>query len=240
MTQLDKYNQLISQYEDMQYFTTDPLAVVKLLYTPQDIEIMAVIASWLAYGNRNQIFKKCNMALDIMHRTPYDYLISNEWHKFKGSTQNFYRLFTYDDFYSLLNCLNNIYNRFSTLEEAMTNHLQLNPEADYLDALIALLPTKGIPKDKSSACKRLCLMLRWLIRQDSKVDIGLWKSFDQSKLFIPLDTHVWRIAHDEGLLTRSIADMKSVVELTQKCRTLFPSDPASMDFALFGLGFFNR
>ena len=240
MTQLDKYNQLISQYEDMQYFTTDPLAVVKLLYTPHDIEIMAVVASWLAYGNRNQIFKKCNMALDIMQHQPYEYLKSGEWKAYKGSTQNFYRLFTYDDFYSLLNCLNSIYTQHSTLEEAIHHHLQLNPQADYLDALITLLPTKGIPKDKSSACKRLCLMLRWLIRQDSKVDIGLWKSFDQSKLLIPLDTHVWRIAHNEGLLTRSIADMKSVTELTPHCRSLFPHDPARMDFALFGAGYTSK
>jgi uncharacterized protein (TIGR02757 family) len=240
MTQLAKYKQLISQYEDMQYFTTDPIAVVKLLYTPQDIEIMAVVASWLAYGNRNQIFKKCNMALDTMQHAPLEYLKSGKWQEFKNSTQNFYRLFTYHDFYSLLNCLHSIYAQHSTLEEAILHHLQLNPEADYLDALIALLPTKGIPKDKSSACKRLCLMLRWLVRQDSKVDIGIWHSFDQTKLLIPLDTHVWRIAHTEGLISRSNADMKSVIELTQKCRSLFPHDPASMDFALFGIGFFNR
>lgn len=94
---------------------------------------------------------------------------------------------------------------------------------------------KGFPKDKKSACKRLNMLLRWMARQDSPVDLGLW-DIDPSKLIIPVDTHVHRMALDLGLTKRRQADMKTALEITDAMREIWPEDPAKGDFALFGYG----
>lgn len=205
-----------------------------------DIEIMAVVCSWLAYGNRQQIFKKCNFAYTLMNGKPYNYLLSKDWQQYKTDNNSFYRLFKFSDFYNLMNSLYNIYTKYNDLESYINDFTNKNTEADYLDALIAAIKANGIPKDKKSACKRLCLMLRWLIRDDNNVDLGIWKSLSKTKLYIPLDVHVNRVSRQLGLLKRNASDFKAVQELTENCKKHYPEDPTIMDFALFGSGFTER
>ena len=224
----------------MQYFTTDPVAVVKMCTEKKDIEIMAVICSWLAYGNRLQINKKCHFAYNLMCGEPYKYLLSKDWQTYKTDNNSFYRLFKFSDFYNLMNSLYKIYTEHSDLEEYINFFIEQNSNADYLDALIAGIKANGIPKNKQSACKRLCLMLRWLVREDSNVDLGIWKSLDKTKLYIPLDVHVNRVSRKLGLLKRNATDFKAVQELTKNCSKYYPEDPTIMDFALFGSGFTER
>ena len=221
----------------MKYFTTDPVAVVRMCTEKKDIEIMAVVCSWLAYGNRLQINKKCHFAYDLMGGKPYNYLLSKKWQTYKTDNNSFYRLFKFSDFYNLMNSLYNIYTEHSDLEDYINKFLSKNCEADYLDALITGIKAGGIPKNKESACKRLCLMLRWLIRDDEKVDLGIWKSLSKTKLYIPLDVHVNRVSRELGLLKRNATDFKAVKELTQNCSIYYPEDPTIMDFALFGSGY---
>ncbi len=205
-----------------------------------DIEIMAVVCSWLAYGNRQQIFKKCNFAYTLMNGKPYNYLLSKDWQQYKTDNNSFYRLFKFSDFYNLMNSLYSIYTKYNDLESYINDFTNKNTDADYLDALIAAMKANGIPKDKKSACKRLCLMLRWLIRDDNNVDLGIWKSLSKTKLYIPLDVHVNRVSRQLGLLKRNASDFKAVQELTENCRKYYPEDPTIMDFALFGSGFTER
>jgi uncharacterized protein (TIGR02757 family) len=205
-----------------------------------DIEIMAVVCSWLAYGNRQQIFKKCNFAYTLMDGKPYNYLLSKDWQQYKTDNNSFYRLFKFSDFYNLMNSLYSIYTKHEDLESYINDFLKENTEADYLDALISAIKANGIPKDKKSACKRLCLMLRWLIRDDNNVDLGIWKSLSKTKLYIPLDVHVNRVSRQLGLLKRNASDFKAVQELTENCSKYFPKDPTIMDFALFGSGFTGK
>ena len=234
------YSDLINKYNNLKYFTTDPVAVVRMCKEKTDIEIMAVVCSWLAYGNRQQIFKKCNFAYTLMNGKPYNYLMSGNWQLYKADNNSFYRLFKFSDFYNLMNSLYNIYTNHKDLESYINDFTNKNTEADYLDALIAGIKANGIPKDKKSACKRLCLMLRWLIRDDNKVDLGIWKSLSKTKLYIPLDVHVNRVSRNLGLLKRNMADFKAVQELTANCSKYYPEDPTIMDFALFGSGFTGK
>ena len=231
------YTELIEKYNDMKYFTTDPVAVVRMCTEKKDIEIMAVICSWLAYGNRLQINKKCHFAYNLTNGKPYNYLLSQQWQTYKTDNNSFYRLFKFSDFHNLMNSLYNIYTKHEDLEEYINCFLNKNTEADYLDALITGIKANGIPKDKKSACKRLCLMLRWLIRDDKKVDLGIWKSLSKTKLYIPLDVHVNRVSRQLGLLKRNLSDFKAVKELTENCSKYYPEDPTIMDFALFGSGY---
>ena len=90
---------------------------------------------------------------------------------------------------------------------------------------------------RKSACKRLNMYLRWMVRQDDKgVDFGLWKTISPSQLVCPCDVHVDRIARKLGLITRKQTDWQTAIELTENLKTLDPNDPVKYDFALFGLG----
>ena len=92
---------------------------------------------------------------------------------------------------------------------------------------------KGRP---ASACKRMHMMLRWLVRRDGIVDLGIWRNISPAKLMIPLDVHVARISRGLGMLQRKQNDRRSVEELTAMLRSFSPDDPVKYDFALFGAG----
>ena len=247
---MTNWEKLIAEYNDMRYFATDPVAVVKRCKEQKDIEVMGIVCSWLAYGNRNQIYKKCCMAYDLMSAKPYDYVMSGQWREYKDSDKNFYRLFFYCDFHDLMQSLYNVYQQHATLEEAVLATLvgtrgavSYDPQGAktrILESLISFFNANGIPQNTKSACKRLCLFLRWMVRRDGIVDLGVWTKFSPADLFIPLDVHVNRVAHQHGLLTRTSADMRAVLELTQKCKELYPYDPTIMDFALFGAGYTSK
>ena len=247
---MTNWEKLIAEYNDMRYFATDPVAVVKRCKEQKDIEVMGIVCSWLAYGNRNQIYKKCCMAYDLMSAKPYDYVMSGQWREYKDSDKNFYRLFFYCDFHDLMQSLYNVYQQHATLEEALFATLvgtrravSYDPQGAktrILESLISFFNANGIPQNTKSACKRLCLFLRWMVRRDGIVDLGVWTKFSPADLLIPLDVHVNRVAHQHGLLTRTSADMRAVLELTQKCKELFPHDPTIMDFALFGAGYTSK
>ena len=235
---MTNWEELIKEYNNMRYFATDPVAVVKRCTEQCDIEVMGIVCSWLALGNRNQIFKKCCMAYDLMSGKPHDYVMSEQWRQYKDSNINFYRIFFYRDFHDLMQSLYNVYQHHNTLEDAIImRNEELGIRNEYLNALISLFNANGIPKDRKSACKRLCLFLRWMIRRDGIVDLGVWRKFSPADLLIPLDVHVNRVARQHGLLTRPSADMRAVLELTANCYKLYPHDPAIMDFALFGAGY---
>ena len=247
---MTNWEKLIAEYNDMRYFATDPVAVVKRCKEQKDIEVMGIVCSWLAYGNRNQIYKKCCMAYDLMSAKPYDYVMSGQWREYKNSDKNFYRLFFYRDFHDLMQSLYNVYQQHATLEEALFATLvgtrravSYDPQGAktrILESLISFFNANGIPQNTKSACKRLCLFLRWMVRRDGIVDLGVWTKFSPADLLIPLDVHVNRVAHQHGLLTRPSADMRAVLELTANCYKLYPHDPAIMDFALFGAGYTSK
>ena len=247
---MTNWEKLIAEYNDMRYFATDPVAVVKRCKEQKDIEVMGIVCSWLAYGNRNQIYKKCCMAYDLMSAKPYDYVMSGQWREYKDSDKNFYRLFFYRDFHDLMQSLYNVYQQHATLEEAVLATLvgtrravSYDPQGAktrILESLISFFNANGIPQNTKSACKRLCLFLRWMVRRDGIVDLGVWTKFSPADLLIPLDVHVNRVARQHGLLTRTSADMRAVLELTQKCKELYPYDPTIMDFALFGAGYTSK
>jgi len=90
---------------------------------------------------------------------------------------------------------------------------------------------------QQSACKRLNMYLRWMVRGDDRgVDFGCWKRVTPAQLICPFDVHVERVARKLGLIRRRQADWKTACELTDNLRLLDSEDPVKFDFALFGLG----
>lgn len=232
----NEFNAIIFEYQNQKYFSNDTIAIVKQLKDHRDIEIMAFIASWVSLGDRTQIYNKSKDIYDSMSGKPYEYLMNNEqeWAVYRNIEGSFYRMLKKHDYYCLLSELKQIYQSFPSLKHAIKKQADYLG-CSYLEAIISLFGhIGGIPKDTKSACKRLNLFLRWMVRKDNKVDLGIWSdSFDQSKLLIPLDTHVAKNAREMGLLLRKSDNMKAVIELTEKCREIFPNDPCVMDYVLF-------
>ncbi len=99
------------------------------------------------------------------------------------------------------------------------------------------LASRCLPQNlATTALKRVNMALRWLVRNDGIVDLGVWDVIKPSQLYIPLDVHVGDISRELGLLTRKADDRRSVNELTGRLRDFNPDDPTIYDFALFGIG----
>ena len=198
-----------------------------------NIEIMAVIASWLAYGNRKSIISACENVKEMFGNSPYHNL-KHVYDRYVGSRDSFYRFYTYSDLAILCGRLYHLY------EDGLLVHQissKLNSNQSIVSILIDMFyGVTGFPISEKSACKRLCLLLRWMVRNESCVDIGIWHNLRRENILIPLDTHVHKMALELGLTKRKQADMKTAVEITNAMREVFPNDPARGDFALFGYG----
>lgn len=225
----------IEKYNCMDYFAGDPVEVVRRCIDTgdvRDLEIMGMVCSWLAFGNREQIHSKCNFAYHLMNEgRPYEYLLSGEWRKYAGSKECFYRMHRFGDFHDLCERLSEVYSKYPSMEDAL---IGCTSGVEMIERIEAMMHhVGGIPKDTKSACKRLALFARWMVRRDGKVDIGVWRRMSPSLLLMPLDVHVVKVAHEEGLLLRANADMKACIELTERCKKENPDDPTIMDYALF-------
>lgn len=225
---------LADQYETKDFIKDDPIRfpheVAKRGGSKRDIEISAILSSWLAYGNRKQFCSALQVLHELMDHKPYEYLNSHSWRIFKDHHDTMYRFYTYHDFYTLMERLEILYSHdaFSFKDRLSTN----NPLSYLIDCFHDI---KGFPKDDISACKRMNMLLRWMARKDSPVDLGLW-NIKPSNLIIPVDTHVHRMALDLGLTKRKQADMKTALEITDAMREIWLDDPTKGDFALFGFG----
>ena len=232
---------LADRYETEEFVKDDPIQfpheVAKRGGGRRDIEISAILSSWLAYGNRKQFCSTLHALHELMGYKPFGYLCSQSWRIFKDCDSTMYRFFTYHDFYTLFDNLRiyylHIYKGFTIAEILQQSNDPLKKLIDMFDNI------KGFPINDKSACKRLNMLLRWMARKDSPVDLGLW-NIDPSKLIIPVDTHVHRMALDLGLTKRRQADMKTALEITDAMREIWPEDPAKGDFALFGYGINNK
>ena len=232
-------------YNCKEFIKNDPISFPHSFTRREDVEIAAMLASTIAWGNRKMILSSGRkMFCDIMHSAPYDYVMSGEWERLDDRI-NIHRTFFASDFKYICRGLRNIFSKHGTMETlflgcsvwdgienlrremagandgATTRHIS-NPVAQ-----------KGKP---ASACKRLHMMLRWLCRKDGIVDLGLWQGVSQAELMIPLDVHVARTARQLGIVTRKQNDRRTVEELTAQLRKLSPDDPVKYDFALFGVG----
>ena len=232
-------------YNCKEFIKNDPISFPHSFTRREDVEIAALLASTIAWGNRKMILSSGRkMFCDIMHSAPYDYVMSGEWERL-DDRMNIHRTFFASDFKYICRGLRSIFSRYGTMETlflgcsvwdgienlrremadanggAVTRHIS-NPIAQ-----------KGKP---ASACKRLHMMLRWLCRKDGVVDLGIWQGVSQAELMIPLDVHVARTARSLGIVTRKQNDRRTVEELTAQLRKLSPDDPVKYDFALFGVG----
>ncbi len=240
-------------YRDLnrrRYVHPDPLEFLYHYEDPADREIVAVIASSLAFGQVMQILKSVDRVLEPLGPQPVKFLIDATPAKLAKAMEGFkYRFVTTDHAAALLTGIRRIVKKQGGLEACFRQGIKPGDET-VLPAVGAFLISLKkaacgdcgylLPKPQAgSACKRMMLMLRWLIRKD-RVDPGGWDDIPSSKLIIPLDTHMHKISLGLGLTKRKSADMQTALEITAAFRTIAPTDPVRYDFCLTRLGIRNE
>jgi len=241
-----KLDELYGLYNDRKYVHPDPLEFLYNYPDPLDMELVGLIASSLAYGRVAQILKSVSSVLEKMHGSPRKFLMDSSGKAIKSTYSGFkHRFTTGEEMASMLISVRELIEEHGTLQGCFLKSFKQEDET-ILPALAAfvkqfngndpdsknsLLPSPA----KGSACKRLNLFLRWMVREDV-VDPGGWKAIPPSKLIIPLDTHMYRICSSMNMTCRKPADMTTALEITDYFRKISPEDPVKYDFAITRLG----
>ena len=211
------------KYNDPVYFETDPIIFPKEFVgrgaSLKDIEIAAVFASHFAWGRRDMIVRDCERLFEFMEWKPEDYVMSGDW---RSDEVSVHRTIKWSDVALICRRLREWYTWHDSIESLSQEEMRT-----------LIFRCKEDPKAPN---KKINLMRRWMVRDDGKVDLGVWKDSSPSDLIVPLDVHVYTQAVDLGLTKRRPKDMKTAIEITDAFRQIWPDDPVMGDFALFGYG----
>lgn len=237
----DKLRRWAEEYNVDTFIKDDPVQFPHRYKEKKDIEVSAFLTAWISYGRRELILRKANELHALMLPGPYRWIMEEGYNELPGAVtepgkrDTFYRFYTYSHLRQLCARLKNIYEKYDSLEEALAASSYTNPVSRIQDVFSGI---EGIPVlTGTSACKRLAMFLRWMVRKDGIVDFGIWEtSIQPHELIIPLDTHVHQISLELGLTDQKAATLKTAVEITEALKTVFPDDPCLGDFALFGYG----
>lgn len=216
-----------NEYNDVKYFTEDPIAFPRKFAEAmaagkadlKDVETAAIFAAHFAWGRRAMIVRDCGRLFDEMAWKPYDYVMRGSW---KSCGESIHRTVKWSDVAAICMRLREFYEANESLESLSPSEIRT-----------AVYGQKPDPKAPN---KKISMMRRWLVRDDGKVDLGIWKDTDPASLLIPLDVHVHDVATALGLTSRRQKDIVTVLEITHAFDEIFPGDPCKGDFALFGYG----
>jgi len=239
-------DRIYHQYNRREFVHPDPLEFLYHYADLKDIEIVGLIASSLAYGKVDQILKKTSVILDIMGSCPSSFL-ENASHDFllEAFSGFAHRFATGEHMAGLLTGAKRVISKHGSLWGCFIKGMADSDEtilpgltffANQLAQDKKRSPAHLIPlPQRKSACKRLNLFLRWMVRKD-EVDPGGWDGALQSKLIVPVDTHMHKIGIRMGFTNRKQADMKTAMEITQGFKKIVPLDPVRYDFSMTRFG----
>lgn len=238
-------DQKVDQYNTPAFIENDPISIPHSFSKKQDIEIMGFFAAIFAWGQRRTIINKCKELSDRMDNSPYDFAVNHKEPDLKRLLEFKHRTFNDTDLLYSIHFLKRHYSEYDSLEDAFfpSEGLSVENALNHFQGYFFNDPDapqrtmKHIPSPaKKSACKRLNMYLRWMVRKDNKgVDFGIWTKIKPNKLICPLDLHVERTARMLNLLKRDKPDWIAAQELTSNLSILDREDPVKYDFALFGL-----
>lgn len=245
-------DELVKTYEVPDFIKDDPIQFPHRYKKQADIEVSGLISSCLAYGNRKKIVETLDNLHEIFNDSPAEFVmnfdIDRDAELFKGFI---YRYTQERDLILLIYIIGQTLKEYGTLEKAflkgfitdeknikqsLTNFVNLLRsyipcDVNTCRGLFHLIPSPEL----GSACKRLNLFLKWMVRK-GPVDLNIWKNIPDNKLIMPLDTHVARISRKWGLTSRKNSDWKAAEEITENLKEFDAVDPVKYDFAIFGLG----
>lgn len=234
--------ELAARFETQDFLASDPSRFMHEVEGSKNREAAAFIAASLSFGARAQFMPRISQLVKGFAGGEVDSWVRSgafERDLPADCRDCYYRFYKVADINAFLRTYRQTMCDFGSLRE----FVRANCGGDGACAVAAICRRFGatsggiIPKDTKSACKRICMFLRWMVRSDSPVDLGLWADFiDRRTLVIPLDTHVLQQSRRLGLLESSAASFSAARRLSAKLAETFPDDPLKGDFALFGLG----
>lgn len=238
------------RYNKADFIETDPISIPHSLAKRQDKEMMGLIAAILAWGNRKSTIKSCQHLIQLLGGSPLEFLANARNSDWKPLEKFVHRTFNGTDLISLLDFFREHYANSESLvtaflpvtdTEEITVRSRLigfhdrvfaNPDYPSRTRKHVATPVRG------SACKRLNLFLKWMVRKDDAgVDLGLWADEITSRdLICPIDVHVHNTALKLCLITdKQKVNWKTAESLTEQLRIICPDDPVRLDYGLFGL-----
>ena len=241
------------------HLANDPLSFCHRYESPQDREIVGLIAASFAYGNVKIIKKNLAGVFGAMGDSPRRFverfdpqqgrqLFAGFKHRFNDGRDLCALLLTCQIMLQEAGSIEGWMLRFhdETREDVTQTLTGFTGAVKALD-LTPVFGAQGMPEDSyfsflfpspasGSACKRLCMYLRWMVRPEDGIDLGLWKGISAAKLVIPVDAHIQRICGFLGFTSRKQADWRMAREITARLRELDPADPVKYDFSLCHLG----
>ncbi len=214
-------------YNDPVYFQEDPILFPTKFAreyaegraTLADVEIAALLSAHLAWGRRAMIVRDCGRMFDEMCWRPYDYVMNGEY---RNDPVSLHRTVKWSEFAEICSRMREVYASRDSIEGLSDAEIRVR--------------IFGQKEDKKAPNKKINMMRRWMVRDDGKVDLGLWRNSDKRDLVMPLDVHVYAQATALGLTGRKQKDIVTAQEITDAFREIFPHDPCLGDFALFGYG----
>ncbi len=249
----DVLGKLYSKYNYRDLIKPDPLQFVYRFSNRADMEIAGLLSAVLAYGRVEQIQNSLTRLFALVGKSPYDFVMdfrkANRW-RLQGFK---HRFTTGDDISDLLMLLKKVLKKSGSVENYFRKGYSKDDRniipalSNFCDSLLSMYATehqghisRGLKyllasPTKGSACKRLNLFLRWMVRDD-RVDTGLWKSVDKAKLVVPVDVHVGRLCRILGFHDNRTVSLKTSMKITEKFAQMEPSDPVKYDFALSRVG----
>jgi len=240
----------VVQYNNPKFIESDPIQVPHGFSNKEDIEIAGFLTATIAWGNRKSIINNAKRMMQLLDNAPYDFVLNHQDTDLEALEPFVHRTFNSIDLITFVKGLQHIYKTHGGLEAVFSKHAEINSlQTSIHHFKQAFFEIEHLPRTqkhisdplKNSAAKRINMFLRWMIRQDrAGVDFGIWKSLSPSQLSCPLDVHSGNVARKLGLLHRKQNDAKALAELDTSLRQLDNVDPVKYDFALFGLGVFEK
>ncbi len=237
-------------YNRPTFLDADPIQIPHSYTLKEDIEISAFLTATIAWGNRKSIITNAKKMMELLDNSPYDFILNHKKADLARFDNFVHRTFNGEDLKYFILSLKNIYLKHGGLEaifkkNSINNSMQ--PAISEFKNIFFEIPhpkrtTKHISDPmKGSAAKRINMFLRWMVRDASTgVDFGIWQSIPTAYLSCPLDVHSGNVARKLNLLKRKQNDAKALAELDKNLREMDANDPAKYDFALFGLGVFEK
>jgi uncharacterized protein (TIGR02757 family) len=245
----------VAQFNNPDFIDQDPICIPHQFSKKQDIEIAGFLAATFAWGQRKTIINKSLELLSLMDNAPYDFVTNHSEEDLKPLVAFKHRTFNDVDCLYFVDFLHFLYSEYNSMEDAFLRGDLEDGNGNIMEKrLIAfhnyffsrpdfpLRTMKHVATPaRNSACKRINMFLRWMVRKDNGgVDFGIWKRISSADLICPLDLHVDKIARRIGLINRKQSDWKTAVALTEKLSGFDPLDPVKYDFALFGMGVIEK
>lgn len=240
----------VEQYNQPKFIESDPIQVPKLFTQKENIEIAGFLTATIAWGNRAAIIKNALRLMELLENQPYDFVLNASDNEIKRLQNFVHRTFNGNDCIYFIHSLRNIYRSYGGLQMVFESGYAIDNSvkstlANFYTVFFELegeRTRKHVSNvQKGASSKRLNMYLRWMCRKDKMgVDFGLWNGIPNTALMLPLDVHTGNVGRKLGLLQRKSNDWKAVEEITTSLCNFDANDPVKYDFALFGLGVFEK